>query len=108
MRSILVFFDRRGRVRGGTGLVQRRDLLQSTGWLQLREAACPRHQETVHDGDAGAGESKVHGRHQVREKPRLRRRQRVQGARGRLQQQRGVRQHHGQLRVHLQDRFQAR
>lgn len=88
--------------------MRRRDLLQSTGWLQLCEAACPRRQETAHDSDAGVGGSKVHGRHQVREKPGLRRHQRVQGAGGRLQQQRGVRQHHGQLRVYLQDRFQTR
>lgn len=87
--------------------MRRRNLLQPAGWLQLREAACPHHQETNHGCDAGTGEPKVYGRHQVREKPWLRRHQRVQGARGCLQQQRRMRQHHGQLSMHLQDRFQA-
>lgn len=65
--------------------MRQRDLLQSTGWLQLRESACTDDQEAVHDGDAGAGESEMHGRHEVREKSRLRRHQRVQGGRGCLQ-----------------------
>jgi len=67
--------------------VRRRGLLQSTRWLQLRESAYTDDQEAVHDGDAGAGEPKVHGRHEVREKSWLRRHQRVQRIRGRVQQQ---------------------
>jgi len=89
--------------------VRRRDLLQSTGRLQLREAARPDNQKTDHDaGGAGIGQPEVRGRHQVREESRLRRHQRVQGDRGRLQQQRGVREHDEQLRVRLQDWLQTR
>lgn len=77
--------------------MRRPDLLQSTGWLQLREAACPDNERAIHDGDAGADESEVYARHQVREESRLRRHQRMQGARGRLQQQRRVHQYCRQL-----------
>jgi len=96
-------------MRGGFGHLRRRGLLQPTGRLQLREEARADNQKTDHDaGSAGTGEPKVRGRHEVREESRLRRHQRVQGDRGRLQQQRGLREHDEQLRVRLQDWFQTR